>query len=258
MPDATTPTKPLPPADPSTILMNLIVALLAPMFLGVSAGNSGLARSAAIATINGYRTRNHADLIAVAQIIAFGLAALGSLSLSMADDVSLSMTLRLRGNANALNRSAEQNRRAVIINDTAAAIPYQAAEPDAPTTWQATATSAFPPEPPVFLSPQAAQLLAAEAEARLQEPRPTVNSAPVAPAVIAVTPNAKVPDQRNQQMWANAIVEQASTISAGIANLPPAKRETASLRVAALNSTAHQLLTASSPMDPYPGPPGQV
>jgi hypothetical protein len=46
---------------------------------------------AAIGTVNAYRARNHADLIAIAQIIAFGPAALGSLSLSMADDISLSM-----------------------------------------------------------------------------------------------------------------------------------------------------------------------
>jgi hypothetical protein len=101
------------PLPGSSILMSLIIALLSPMFLGVSAGDVSLARLAATETVNAYRARNHADLIAIAQIIAFGLAALGSLSLAMADDISLPMTLRLRGNANACNRSAEQNRRAL-------------------------------------------------------------------------------------------------------------------------------------------------
>ncbi|MEA2730240.1 MAG: hypothetical protein QOF70_4715 [Acetobacteraceae bacterium] len=101
------------PIHPGDFLMGLIVALLAPMFLGVTAGDINLARMAAFETVSDYRTQSHADLVAIAQIIAFGLAALGSLSLSMADDISVSMALRLRGNANALNRSAEQNRRAI-------------------------------------------------------------------------------------------------------------------------------------------------
>ena len=110
MTQTTTPTqKPRP--NPSDILMNLIVTLLTPMFLGVTA-DIALARMAATETINAYRAQNLADLIAIAQIIAYGLAALGSLSLSMADDLSLSMTLRLRNNANACSRSAEQSRRA--------------------------------------------------------------------------------------------------------------------------------------------------
>jgi hypothetical protein len=71
-----------------------------------------MARRAALETVNAYRIRDQADLLTVAQIVAFGLAALGSLSLSMLDDLTLSMTLRLRGNANACSRSAELNRRA--------------------------------------------------------------------------------------------------------------------------------------------------
>ena len=97
MTDTITHPEPASPLCPADILMTLIAALLAPMFLAVSAGDIGLARAAAIETVNAYRARNHADLIAVAQIVAFGLAALGSLSLSLADDLSLSMALRLRG-----------------------------------------------------------------------------------------------------------------------------------------------------------------
>jgi hypothetical protein len=100
------------PIHPTDILIALIVACLAPMFLGASGGDVGFARMAAMETLNAYRARNQADLLAVAQIVGFGLAVLGSLSLSMAEDISLTMTLRLRGNANALHRSAEQLRRA--------------------------------------------------------------------------------------------------------------------------------------------------
>jgi len=44
--------------------------------------------------------------VKIAQIIAFGMAAMDNLRLSMAPDLSLSMVARLRAGANALNRSA--------------------------------------------------------------------------------------------------------------------------------------------------------
>src|SRR5580692_3895965 len=101
MSDPTAPLHAVPAPDihPSDILTHLIVTLLAPMFLIASNGDILVARMAALETINAYRGRDHVDLIAVAQIVGYGLAALGSLSLSMADGLSPSMTLRLRGNA---------------------------------------------------------------------------------------------------------------------------------------------------------------
>jgi hypothetical protein len=248
MSETTAPTEPLDPSteaplNPSDFLMQLIVALLAPMFLGIAAGDINLARMAAIETVSAYRTRNHADLIAVAQIIAYGLAALGSLSLSMADDISLSMTLRLRGNANALNRSAEQNRRALRETRTEKSTQYQDALAETTFTnadYQSDDTEAF-------LSQQAADLLAAEAAARLQEPRKTTGHAvPPVPAAPGVS------EKRNQQMWAIAMVNEASTINAGIHMLPPAERKAASFRIAALNSTANQLLTGVGPLPARP------
>ena len=101
-----------PATAPENLLFALLINLLAPMFLGVAMGDIVLAQAAAAHTVNDFRASNRVDLIAIAQIIAFGLAALGSLSPSFGDDVSVSMALRLRGNANACNRSAEQNRRA--------------------------------------------------------------------------------------------------------------------------------------------------
>ena len=98
---------------PRDILLHLIVTLLAPMFLGVCCGNLDFARMAALETVNAYRARSHVDLIAVAQIVAHGLASVSSACLSMRDDISLAMTLKLRANANACDRSAERNRRAL-------------------------------------------------------------------------------------------------------------------------------------------------
>jgi len=219
------------PPHPSGLLMTLVVALLAPIFLGVTAGDVSLARMAAVETINAYRARNHADLIAVVQIIAFGLAAIGSLSLSMADDLSIETTLRLRSNANALNRSAEQNRRVVresVVNDLMQHHTAMAQEP-APSATCADDDPA--PRPDVFLSPAAEQFLAAEAQARLREPEENIP-----------TPSPATSDKRHREMWAIALVKEAGDITAGLPNLPPAERAAATIRAAEMARTAHDLL----------------
>jgi hypothetical protein len=239
-------TEPAPPLRPADILMSLIVALLAPMFLTASAGDIALARMAALETINAYRARNAADLIAVAQIVAFGLAALGSLSLSLADDISINMALRLRGNANACNRSAERNRRALTESHTSDPTPDNATTTTQPTQ----ADSPLPASDP-FLSPAAEQLLAAEANARLTGPEQTAAETPPTPVTAPATT-----EKRHQKMWAIAMMKEASEINAAIPNLPPEERRTASIRAAMLSSTAHDLLSGA-PMPP-PLKPGAL
>jgi hypothetical protein len=242
------------PLHPTNILMALIVTLLAPMFLGVTAGNIDYARLAAIETVNAYRARNHADLIAIAQIIGFGLAALGSLSLSMDDDISPAMALRLRGNANALNRSAEQNRRALMETRRDDAASHQtAAEPE---TAAALTHDGDLDDAEVFLTATAAQELAAEAEARLLPAHDT----PTQTRIPAQIPdNAEVTAaKRHQAMWAIAMVKESGEITASICNLPPAERRAASIRAAALSSTAHQLLSGTSAPPAVPPAPNTI
>ena len=75
-------------------------------------GDIAFARMAAAETVNDYRAQTQDDLITVALIVGFGLTALASLSQSMDDNIRITTALRLRGNANACHRSAEQSRRA--------------------------------------------------------------------------------------------------------------------------------------------------
>jgi hypothetical protein len=257
-----TTTSPNPATTPSLrpvdILMNLIATLLAPMFLGVTGGNVALARMAAIETINAYRAQNLADLIAIAQIIAYGLAALGSLSLSMADDLSLSMTLRLRGNANACTRSAEQNRRALSECFSDNPIPYRsdmAAEPEIPA---APARDDDQPGTGAFLDDAAAEMLAAESMARLRPPEKTKRTIPAPVAAPATAPTAL--DRRHLEMWAIAMVKESGEITDSIPHLPAAERKSAQIRAAELTSKAHDLLTGAGSRTaslgaPFPGQP---
>jgi hypothetical protein len=109
---------------PADVLIHLIIILLTPMFLAVAGGDPRLARMAATEALHAYGTKNLADLIAIAQIIAFGLAVLDSLGRSMADAVPDRLVLRLRGNATGLNRAAEQCRRTLRSAQPADAAPF--------------------------------------------------------------------------------------------------------------------------------------
>jgi hypothetical protein len=237
------------PPRPAKILMNFIVAFLAPMFLTACGGDIAYARRAAIEAVNAYRAQTQADLIVIAQIVAFGLGALGSLSLAMADDLSLSMTLRLRANANACNRSAEQNRRAL-----------KQAHPDT------AMTPASPPKPPiddgfneaaVIAGVAAAQKRAAEAQARLQNPQPPAAPA-LTPAPTFAAPASRpaaMADRQWQAMWAAAMADVAAECTAEFPNLPPTQRRAASIRAAALSTCATDLLAGEVPpkISPVPG-----
>jgi hypothetical protein len=265
-----------PAIHPVDILMSFIVAFLAPMFLSASGGDIGFARMAAIETITAYRARSPADLIAIAQLIGCGLAALGSLSLSMADNLSLSMTLRLRGNAVSLNRAAEQNRRALRAAESA----------DLPADTDSGAQPAFQPHPDdarfeaeVLASVAAAQQATAAAQVRLQTAKPApipatpqktalTATVPTTPAVAipaittptapAIAPTARTPiastvtDEQRQAMWATAMADVAGEFTTGLHNLPPEERRLASRRAAALSSCAQQLLTGNVPPAPQP------
>jgi hypothetical protein len=229
-----------PPAEaidlhPSEVLMALIVTLLAPMFLGVSAGDISLARLAALETVSAYQARNQADLIAIAQIIAYGLAALGSLSLSMDDNISIPMALRLRGNANALDRSAEHNRRALAQT-----------RPDAPAPQQPSPADARY-EAETLANLEETKRCVAAAQARLHPPAPVPAPAPTPAPVLTLQ------DKQIQAAWASAMTDVAGEFTASIAHLPPAERKEASRRAALLSGCANELLSGNVPPRPKSG-----
>src|SRR5689334_10571292 len=114
------------PAGSGAVLLNLILILLTPFFLAATDGNFALAHAAAWETVIAYRAQQRVSLVKVARAIAFSLAALDSLSLSMREDLAIPLILRLRANANALNRSAERAEQAL------AETPCVAAEPQKP------------------------------------------------------------------------------------------------------------------------------
>src|SRR4051794_8832388 len=145
------------------ILLNPVIILLPPLFLSGTDGDLGLARAAAYGTVAAYRAHNHASLLVAVRVIAFSLAALDSLGLSMRDDLSIPLILRLRANANALNRSAE--RAEAILAEPPVAGP--ATEPREPID-----------EAAILASVAEAQARAAAARASLQAQETPPDSAP--------------------------------------------------------------------------------
>ena len=228
---------------PADILMNFIVSLLAPMFLTASGGDIGFASMAVLETVNSYRVRNLGDLIAVAQIVAYGLAALGSLSLSMDDGLSLPMILRLRGNANACTRSAEQNRRALEKPCSGDRQPHQHRAHPRP------ADARYEAE--VMANLADTKKLAVEAMARLQPTEPAAE--PIAHSALATTEVLTLEDRQRQAAWADAMTDVAAEFTAGVVHLPLAERQEASHRAALLTSCANQLLSGTVPPRLMPG-----
>jgi hypothetical protein len=222
---------------PADILLHLVVSLLAPAFLAASGGDIALARISALETVNAYRANNQADLISIVQIIAFGLAALGSLGTSMTGDLSLSLTLRLRGNANACNRAAEHNRRALTESLSRTETPAHTLS--APDQGFDVAE--------VTASVAAVRKQAAETNASLQAAERAAVKAAAAPAAETVQ------ERQLQAAWASAMADVAAEFTADLPNLPPIERRAMTIRANALSSCARDLLGGHVTPRPRPG-----
>nr|WP_294531332.1 hypothetical protein [uncultured Rhodopila sp.] len=97
----------------TAVILDKILTFLAPLFLSAVSGDAAAAREAARALLAAYNPRTDNELRRAALIIAFDFGALDALSRSVADDLTLNQVLRLRGNANALNRASLQNQKAL-------------------------------------------------------------------------------------------------------------------------------------------------
>nr|WP_294545477.1 hypothetical protein [uncultured Rhodopila sp.] len=223
-----------------SLLLNVVVAFLAPMFLWSSGGNITFAQLAAIEALDAYRATGPLSLIAAASIIAFELAALSSLSQSMSEDLSLSMALRLRGNANSMDRAAERNRRTLEQDCRIAESPD------------------LPNEAALEAAVADAQLMVQEANARIkaaqQPPAPAPGSAARPAPATETAARAPMPEAQRRGAWAAAMAEVAGELTADIGKLPPKERAAEMMRVEALTQTAAALVSGA----PLPAfPPGR-
>ncbi len=234
------------------LLVTMIITFLAPMFLADSGGDVAIARMAAAQTLNVYCARNDEEMISIAQIIAFGFAALMSLSRAMEDDVSVVMMLRLHGNANACNRSAEHNRRALRDSRARVIVAPAPVVPDVPdddydqTELNAVVASALE---------RTGQAAPAQ-QAPVQPVETPAPAAPVASPNAAVMPALSVTataERQNQVTWATGMALVAAQYAADLPNLSPRERSENAVWAEALSTCAHELMDGKAAPRPRPG-----
>jgi len=250
-----------PESEPSAVdtLLNAIITLLMPLFIAQSGDPLG-ARLAIIETLAAYGAQTRAELLNAAQVIAFSLSALDNLGRAMAPELSVSLCLRLRGGANALNRAARQNARALNAptpNDDQRTNPARGSHGPAQPADPAEETD----EADIQVAMEQARNRIAMAQARIDveqatlrlasAPTPVPASAP--PAAAQLSPPTLAPENgtggRNiggkstDLMWASAMARVADdlTFHANSAAAAPALRKTDLLWANALGSVAGHL-----------------
>lgn len=102
-----------PASTVTDAILTKIVAFLAPLFLDTCCGDIEIARATAATVLASYNARTDHELRLAALILAFSLGALDALARAVNPELTENQVLRLRGNANALNRAALQNQKAL-------------------------------------------------------------------------------------------------------------------------------------------------
>jgi hypothetical protein len=140
-----------PQIDPN--FLEEVLYTLLPTFFAGAGGNHAAARQAALAALAAYDPQNEQELRLAAQITQYSFASLDAIARSVDPDLPLNTVLRLRGNANALQRSANQCQRTLdrLRKERRQAQPAQAtAEAPQPATSELRnpAEAAPTPQPP--------------------------------------------------------------------------------------------------------------
>jgi hypothetical protein len=241
------------------VFMHLIAASLTPIFSIAIDGDPIRAQAAAIETINAYVPNHPVDLLPIGQIIAFGLAALRSISLSMAENIPIKLILRLHGSAASLSRGAEQCRRALsepTLPDVDSYPPADLAEAGRgideavhaeiararePAAGGHAAQNIPQDDPPTMAA--ALDALAAESRRRIEEAEAALAGPSPQPARPAPRSVPKTEPAARGATWADAM---AGAVPGSPAFRPPS----AGIRPAALASAANHLMTGTPTQSP--------
>ncbi|MFO1024768.1 MAG: hypothetical protein U1E70_06270 [Acetobacteraceae bacterium] len=271
-------------AAASDQLLAILVTFLTPLFLGEATGNHDLAtaRAAATEAVQSFRPRNAWELLTAVQAVAFAMAALGSIGLSLDDTLSASAVLRCRANANALQRAADraqdrlEKRRAqrrdqpeiapMSPDEVQASLRQAAAAQHAAAAARAALAGQPPPASPVLDALADAARGPGAAPERAPPPpsrpaaQPAAASGPAAGVAQPTNASSRPPERRllpdrHQVAWASAMANVARELSQDIAHLPPAEQRLHRLRIAALTEASQQLASGAPPQLP-PGFPG--
>jgi hypothetical protein len=192
------------------------------------------ARLAAAQIIAAYQPAGSNQLINVAQVVAFAVTAIDNLRLSLPPDLSLSMKLKLRGNANALNRSARDN-------------PHRL-DAHRPNAHRPNAHRPNAHRPDVTTGDRRPNAHRPNAH------RPDVTTGdrlPLSPSIASSTSPDPTPTDEprdNSLQWASAMTSQAAELRANAPHLPPAEQTRNSLWIDVLTGVANDLTLGKNPI----------
>jgi hypothetical protein len=211
---ATAQTQPAPRVSPVNDLVNLLIVMLTPVFLGPAGGDLRLARLGAQQALLAFKAEHHADWLTIAQIVAFGLATLNTLCLSFVEDLPIQAVLRLNNSAERLSKAEMRHRKVrQEPKGTAALQQAQAIQPvPLPTAVRPAATdpSSAPPlaraEAPVAKPAP----LSVPAEAAVLQPAETTQPAPAAHRPATANPPPAPPAARVETPVATPAPSSAS------------------------------------------------
>jgi hypothetical protein len=230
----------------ATPLMQVILGVLTPLMLAGGITDPGLARRAAQEAI---AACNPGPLIAIAQVVAFALAALDSLSLSAPSDTSITMKLRLRGNANALSRSSHRASATPPAQPTrpqANPPPVRTGTPDPPSIPGAENSSSSPRDHQDRNRPDRDRPDRNRPERNSPEQNSPERNRPDRDSPDRNSPDRQREDRQRELTWANAMTDVAAECSRNLARLAPKQRRAELIRIAALRATAGQLTRGGS------------
>ncbi|WP_428486459.1 hypothetical protein [Rhodopila sp.] len=238
------------PSTPACTLMDMVTTFLTPLVMAGGIADLAHARHLATQTLLSYGPSTEADLIKIMQIVGFGLGAMDNMRLSAGDAATLSMKLRLRGCANGLNRSAQQNNQALEKDRHQRGTAQPMMEHDGTTAW---------PQPgPAEQAAAEAECQAAidAARTQIEAARAGIKAAPAAPTQSAPTqalltrtaPPRPTPPQpaTTAPAAATAITPAAARPTANRANPPASASDDTQ---AAANEAQRRLIWASAMAD---------
>jgi len=211
---------------PPSLLMEYILAVLAPLLIAGNISDLSVARLSAMEAIAAYKARGEEELMTIAQIAGFAIAALDNLRLSAAPELSVSLKLKLRGNAAALNRAGRGNTADLRMLRREESVP----EPEDDERAREEALETL----------EAARASVRQAEATLPQAALPGAALPGA-ALPADPPPAETADRRRAVAWAGAMTDVAAEFSRELAGLSPVQRRAEIVRIGLLSQTARQI-----------------
>jgi hypothetical protein len=195
---------------PAMVIMELIMFVLMPFYLGASHGDQDLARDAIAAMLETFNPKSVREVDLAGRVISFSTVAMDSLGLSMRQGLSEARIMRYRANAIALEKAAGRcEARLLALQAARKSAATQPAAAPKPAAAQHAAPQPAAPQPaaPQPAAPQPAASRPAAEQPAAEQPAAVKPAVPASPARAEAKP-AQFPPQARPPL-AKPVISQA-------------------------------------------------